>query len=148
MNRKERRRLERAGQTVKKEPVLQIKANSLDAAVKSRVEAAQQIAKQKAVAAAIHEVNQQLMERDLEYSLDIDAMILWTLHACYGWGKKRLEEFYVNLMNEHTRMREFYEIDDTYPERAKLKAECGIDVEELNRKFQELNKQEEKEPHD
>ena len=32
-------------------------------------------------------------------------------------------------------MREYYEIDDTFPERYKLKERCGVDVEALNAEF-------------
>ena len=134
MNRKDRRRLQKSGKTVKPEPVLQLKPQAIDQMVKTGIDrnitAAKQQAKQEALAA----INQQILERDEEYSLDIDTMILWTLHAHYGWGKTRLEKFYECLMNEHTRMREFYQIQDLYPERAKLKA-VGVDVEELNRKY-------------
>ena len=63
-----------------------------------------------------------------KYQLDIDTMVLWTLHQCYGWGAARLKKFYVAMMKEHLRMREFYELDDLYPERHKLK-EKGVDVE-------------------
>ena len=65
---------------------------------------------------------------EVKYQLDIDTMVLWTLHQCYGWGAARLKKFYVAMMKEHLRMREFYELDDLYPERHKLK-EKGVDVE-------------------
>ena len=76
----------------------------------------------------MHEINKQILAKDKEYQLDIDTMVLWTLHQCYGWGAARLKKFYVAMMKEHLRMREFYELDDLYPERHKLK-EKGVDVE-------------------
>ena len=76
----------------------------------------------------MHEINQQILARDKEYQLDIDTMVLWTLYQCYGWGAARLKKFYVAMMKEHLRMREFYELDDLYPERYKMK-EKGVDVE-------------------
>lgn len=76
----------------------------------------------------MHEINQQILAKDKEYQLDIDTMVLWTLHQCYGWGATRLKRFYRDMMKEHLRMREFYELDDLYPERFKLK-EKGVDVE-------------------
>ena len=47
-------------------------------------------------------------------------MVLWTLHVYLGFGKKRLERFYRDMLKEHIHMREVYEMDDTYPERYKL----------------------------
>jgi hypothetical protein len=35
-------------------------------------------------------------------------------------------------------MRELYEMDDTYPERYKLKELCKVDVEALNNEFKEV----------
>lgn len=142
MNRAERRRAKKAGKPVDKDPVLQIKASSLGTTVQNHVAAAQRETKQRIIEETMKEVNQQILQRDLEYSLDIDTMILWTLHTHYGWGKKRLEDFYEKLLKEHTRMREYYEIDDLYPERAKLKDECGVDVVELNERFKHLEQKE------
>lgn len=44
-------------------------------------------------------------------------------------GLKRLHDFYLAMAAEHRRMRDFYEMDDLYPERLKLK-ELGADVEQ------------------
>lgn len=30
--------------------------------------------------AMMHEINQQILTKDKEYQLDIDTMVLWTLH--------------------------------------------------------------------
>lgn len=103
MNRAERRRQQKAGVKVKKEPTLNLKVSDFD----NMVSNAQKTAKEKATAAAIHEIDRQILERDEAYSLDIDAMVLWTLHTCLGFGKKRLERFYRNMLKEHIRMREF-----------------------------------------
>ena len=48
--------------------------------------------------AMMHEINQQILAKDKEYQLDIDTMVLWTLHQCYGWGATRLKKFYVAMM--------------------------------------------------
>ncbi len=61
-------------------------------------------------------------------AVDLDTMVIWTLYQCYGWREKRLHDFYLAMAKEHRRMREFYEMDDLYPERYKLK-EKGIDIE-------------------
>lgn len=76
----------------------------------------------------VHEINQQILEKDKEYQLDIDTMVLWSLNRFAGWGPKKLRDFYLFMMKEHLRMREFYELDDLYPERHKLK-EKGVDLE-------------------
>ena len=134
MNRAERRRQQRAGIKIQKEPTLNLKINDFD----HMVSTAQKAAKERATAAALHEIDRQILERDEAFSLDIDAMVLWTLHVCCGFGKQRLERFYRDMMKEHIRMRKFYEMDDTYPERYKLKELCGVDVEALNNEFKEV----------
>ena len=134
MNRAERRRQQRAGIKIQKEPTLNLKINDFD----HMVPTAQKAAKERATAAALHEIDRQILERDEAFSLDIDAMVLWTLHVCCGFGKQRLERFYRDMMKEHIRMRKFYEMDDTYPERYKLKELCGVDVEALNNEFKEV----------
>jgi len=131
MNRAERRRLEKQGKKVEREPTFNLKATDFN----NMVSKAAADAKKRATDAAIHEIDQQILERDAAYSLDMDAMVLWALRRKAGWGKKRLEDFYRDMIREHIRMREFYEMDDTYPERLKLKEECGVDVEALNREF-------------
>ena len=118
MNRAERRKAQREGKKVKAEPVLLMKPSEIGKA------ATQGVGRK----AMMHEINQQILAKDKEYQLDIDTMVLWTLHQCYGWGPARLKKFYGAMMKEHLRMREFYEMDDLYPERYKLK-EKGVDVE-------------------
>lgn len=79
--------------------------------------------------AMMHEINQQCLEKDDLLALDVDCMVLWTLHRHLGFGVKRLHDFYLAMAAEHRRMRDFYEMDDLYPERLKLK-ELGADVEQ------------------
>lgn len=118
MNRKERRALERQGKLPKSEPVYMMKPSDIkDAALKGAGEQAM-----------IHEIHQQCLKADKEFTLDMDTLYLWTLHSKYGWGVKRLKQFYLDVFAEHMRMREFYEMNDMYPERHKLK-EKGIDIE-------------------
>ena len=124
MNRAERRRQKKAGIKVQKEPTLNLKVSDFD----HMVSHAEKSAKERATAAAIHEIDQQILEHDEAYSLDIDAMVLWT----------RLERFYRDMLKEHIHMREVYEMDDTYPERYKLKELCNVDVEALNNEFKEV----------
>ena len=117
MNREERRALKKKGIEVKAEPTYMMKASDIG-------KAAVNVGKDQ----MLHEIDQQILQRDKEYQLDIDTMVLWSLNRFAGWGPKKLRDFYFFMMNEHLRMREFYELDDLYPERHKLK-EKGVDLE-------------------
>lgn len=118
MNRRERRLLERQGKLPKKEPIYLMKPSEVKEAALYGV----------AHEAMIHEINQQCLAIDKSFTLDLDTMVLFTLHSKYGWGKKRLKEFYKAMFDLHLSMRKCYELDELYPERLKLK-EKGIDVE-------------------
>ena len=104
---------------VPKDPTLSIKLSALGKAVMTP----------EMETAMLHEINQQCLEADDRLSLDVDAVVLWTLHQHMGFGAKRLHRFYLAMAAEHRRMRDFYQMDDTYPERYKLK-ELGADLEE------------------
>ena len=117
MNRKERRALKKKGIEVKAEPTYMMKASDIGKAAVS-------VGKDD----MLHEIDQQILEKDKGYQLDIDTMVLWSLNQFAGWGPKKLRDFYFFMMKEHLRMREFYELDDLYPERHKLK-EKGVDIE-------------------
>lgn len=122
MNRKERRKLQKQGVQVPKDPTLSIKLSELGSGMMTP-------AMQRAME---HEINQQCLEHDERLSLDIDTMVLWTLHTHLGFGPKRLRNFYLAMAAGHRRMREYYQMDDLYPERYKLK-ELGVDVEQLQK---------------
>lgn len=118
MNRRQRREMERKGLISKKEPVYTVTGTEMvKAALKGPGKAAMN-----------REINAQLLEADKRFTLDVDSMVLSTLHHEYGWGPKRCKDFYVRMFRHHMEMRKFYEIGDLYPERYKLK-EAGIDVE-------------------
>lgn len=118
MNRSERRKLQKQGVQVPKDPALSIKLSALGKAVMTP----------EMNAAMLHEINQQCIEADERLSLDVDAVVLWTLHRHLGFGVKRLHRFYLAMAAEHRRMCKYYQMDDTYPERYKLK-ELGADIE-------------------
>lgn len=81
------------------------------------------------------EARQQLVVQEKQYVMDMDTAVLWVLHTKYGFGEKRLKQFYSDLFDEHLRMRQYYDMDDLYPERYKLK-EIGVDIEQMyNEKF-------------
>lgn len=118
MNRAQRRKAAKAGLLVPKDPTLNIKLSELGKGIMTP----------NMRMAMDHEINQQCLEADERLALDIDAMVLYTLHRHLGFGVKRLHDFYVAMAAEHRRMREYYQMDDLYPERSKLK-ELGVDLE-------------------
>lgn len=83
-------------------------------------------------AAINQEVRKQHAEITKQWDSDYEAMMLWVLHTCYGFGKKRLLEFRKAFMHEAQELRNFYEMpeDPAYPAKIKLK-EIGIDVDRL-----------------
>lgn len=118
MNRRQRRELERRGQIPRTEPVYNMKPKAMVNALMSGV----------GKDTMMSEIHKNLVEKEKELALDVDTCVLWTLHNKYGWGKQRLKKFYLDLFEEHLNMRKYYDIDDMYPERIKLK-EKGVDVE-------------------
>ena len=56
------------------------------------------------------EINRQIIKHDEKYSKDFDAMVLWALHTCFGFGKERLKKFWDCLIKEHKRLREYYKL--------------------------------------
>lgn len=110
--------MKKQGLETKREPVLLMKPSEIGKAATQGV----------GHDAMVHEINQQILQRDKDYQLDIDTMVLWSLKQFAGWGSKKLKDFYLFMFKEHLRMREFYELDDLYPERYKLK-EKGVDIE-------------------
>lgn len=118
MNRRQRREMERKGLIPKQEPIYNLtRSQIVEAALRGPGESAMK-----------REIHKQLLEADKRFMTDIDVMVLSTLHHEYGWGPKRCKDFYLKMFRHHMEMRKFYEIDDLYPERYKLK-EAGIDVE-------------------
>ncbi len=118
MNRRERRALERQGKQPKSEPVYSMKFSDIRASMQNGI----------GKELMMQEIHRQCLEADKGFTLDMDTLYLWTLHSKYGWGAKRLKQFYLDVFAEHMRMRQCYEVDDMYPERYKLK-EKGIDLE-------------------
>ena len=46
------------------------------------------------------EIEKQLAEHTENHRMEIDAMVLWVLHAQLGWGETRLRRFYDNFGKE------------------------------------------------
>ena len=79
------------------------------------------------------EINRQLVERDKQYAADIDAMVLYTLMAHYGWKKKRLKRFWKAFIAEHKSLREFYQMDEPGDNEwlaHRMLKEIGVDIDE------------------
>ena len=80
------------------------------------------------------EISRRILQLDLEYTIDMDTVVIWTLRQ-YGWGEKRLKRFYDDMFNWHRKLRKHYEIPECFPERYMLKQQ-GIDVQAwYNEKF-------------
>lgn len=74
------------------------------------------------------EIRRQLAEYTKNHTDEIDAIILLTLHECFGFGKKRLRKFYDIFGNHINELVERYELDDpAWISKQKLK-EYGIDL--------------------
>jgi len=78
----------------------------------------------------VSEVEKEMRASLEKRSIDIDTMILWTLHKEFGFGKKRLKRFFLRCIKDFNYSRERYDMNDAYPLRVKLKEECGVDVVE------------------
>lgn len=76
-------------------------------------------------------VKEEVVRVEAEFRSDIDAMILYVLHAHYGWGPKRLRQFWDVFIEEHKALRDHYNMhepgDNAYLAKRKL-LEIGVDV--------------------
>ena len=79
------------------------------------------------------EIKRQMAEFDQKNLREIDAIILWELHEQFGFGPKRLKQFYQSF---HERIKELinrYELEDSDAAwlcTQKLKDVEGIDLDE------------------
>ncbi|MCH5199004.1 MAG: hypothetical protein J1E34_08870 [Oscillospiraceae bacterium] len=69
---------------------------------------------------------------------DMDAVILWTLHERFGFGKERLRRFFDGFVEEYTALQKHYELgkDTPFVCKEKLK-QIGVDVEEWETEIKE-----------
>lgn len=124
MNRAERRRLEKQGKKVARDPVFTVKASDSKEA----------LLRNPAIKAVLdQEISKRILELDREYTLDMDTMVIWTLYQ-RGHRAEWLKKFYKDMFYWHRKLRKHYEMTECFPERQMLK-ERGIDVEAW---FQEL----------
>lgn len=81
------------------------------------------------------EIKRQLVEMDRRFTNDMDATILWYLHVKYGFGIKRLREFWEGFDPFHRALIEYYELedaDDAWLCTKKLK-DMDVDIEAWNK---------------
>lgn len=118
MNRAERRRLEKQGKKVSRDPVYNVKASDTREAI-LRNPIVKEIIDQ--------EISKRILELDKQYSLDMDSMVIWTLFQ-RGHRAEWLKKFYTDMFRWHRKLRAHYQIPECFPERLMMK-EKGIDVE-------------------
>ena len=86
----------------------------------------------KAVADAI---NRQINELQNNWLKEIDSVILYALHEKYGFGKKRLEEYYAYVVEINRELIRKYQTNDTpFVCKTKLR-DIGVDIDELQVKY-------------
>lgn len=77
------------------------------------------------------EIQRQLAEYDRKHLIEIDALILWVLHDKFGFGPKRLRQYYDSYLTSIHDLVKRYELDkddDIWLCTQKLK-DIGVDVE-------------------
>ena len=81
------------------------------------------------------EIQRQLAEYDRKHANELDAIILWQLHAQFGFGAKRLRRFYDRFKAEYLDLIKRYELaeaDNIWINTSKLK-EIGVDIASWNK---------------
>lgn len=79
------------------------------------------------------EILNQILAYDKQYSADLDALILYTLHVHCGWGQKRLRAFWEAVKVEHDKLVEYYSMPDDGPWLCRrMLLDIGVDVEAWN----------------
>jgi hypothetical protein len=85
------------------------------------------------------EVKRQLAEYDTKHSHEMDAIVLWVLHTQFGFGHKRLKEFFDCFSVAVSELIERYELENSdavWLCTHQLK-EYGIDIAQWNRERNE-----------
>lgn len=82
------------------------------------------------------EIKKILAEQNKKHNAEIDAIILWTLHTHFGFGKKKLKEFYDNFVPALDDLTSRYEMVNNSEEEVWLCThmleEYGIDLKKWN----------------
>lgn len=83
------------------------------------------------------EIRRQIAEYNQKNLNEIDALILWVLHEQFGFGAKRLKQFYnafQNSVNDLMRRYEMEEGDENWLCTEMLKR-IGVDVEQWHKEL-------------
>ena len=78
-------------------------------------------------------VNELLITRHGEFVDDVDYMILYILHNRFGFGAKRMRQFYEAFLTENEKLIKHYEMSDAgvYVARKEMNS-VGVDFEKWN----------------
>ena len=83
------------------------------------------------------EINRQIAEKDKQYTMEVDATVLWSIYVHFSdiidITAEELKSFWNTFTQEHKRLRERYELpekDTGWLYSQMLKNEFGIDLEE------------------
>lgn len=81
------------------------------------------------------EIQRQLAEYDRKHLVEIDAMILWVLHDRFGFGPKRLRQYYDAFRKGINDLVERYQMDkdDDIWLCTQMLKRIGVDVEEWHK---------------
>ena len=79
------------------------------------------------------EINRQLIAKHLEFTDDVDYMIMRILHNHFGFGLSRLRRFYEAFAADNDALVKHYEMDDAgvYIARREMN-EIGCNIEQWN----------------
>lgn len=91
--------------------------------------------------AMLREIKQQVRACNERYETDYDALILYTLHFSFGFGKERLKRFFREMQKHRKTLQEFYsptgeadESIDLFVIHKQLR-EAGLDAEQLTKEI-------------
>ena len=76
------------------------------------------------------EIKRQIAEYDRKHLKEIDAMILWQLHEQFGFGPKRLKQFYDALAKPIDELVKRCEMDDQIWLCTYMLRKYGVDIEQ------------------
>lgn len=81
------------------------------------------------------EIQRQLAEYTEKHQAEMDALVLWVLHAQLGWGPKRLRRFFDSMGDEVDALVKRYEMDDSDDVWlcTNMLKKLGVDVEQWER---------------
>lgn len=143
MTRAERRRAEKAAQ--KSKVIYHLTADDIDNIKRDAVRQAtveferlKQEADKEKQDNLDNEILKALREKDRKFSADLDALILWVLHAVFGFGVTRLRRFWDLFIREHRELRERFGEDAPWKCHIEL-LKIGVDVDAWNDEYDKEN---------